>query len=768
MDPVHHQSIDSSDYPPSSGISEVDSLSDSDWLDLSSSRESDDNNSISSNSHCGEGDGSPYSRRSSMSAGSSRDGEIDAWAGLVDQVAFNLSRNLPSTADADVVEPTPTAYVSAANRDVGEDQRVKDALDQSMISTLSASRSSSLGAPAHHSTPQASLRDLRLSFPDPLTSSRNELDETYESPSPSETSFSASDRDDAIVPCDVKPSLAADTGSVITPAIPQTECPRDHFHTTCYLDVVLYGRSHATQWDFIDNLVEKVAVGGQGHAIILSHKITVGYTRLLCVQGMRQCDGFSSLVVTVTDRTEGSTWKENDVRSPFASILRLTSTFVQSSTKSDIGRPSLAVIYLPSSRYLPSSTEHDFYLPVLVPPSTAFNSLGHEDDVFDAVHHTLDLLAIPAGKILHLKESDESRILDIEELDRLQPSHVHQVFQSISAPYLKKSGGHFPVQLTSIHVVTLYVQFVTLLGVIFTQVDYNRLGLLSLVLAVIVNNTFRTSVITVPMPATSTPNHSWSLLGPVNNRSTPTPPNVVTSDMAIIPSSLKDFALAVFNPATTASAKHDIVQPTPGRTVSGPKPTAHDKQLTWSERARSSRDIISLPISYPLSERGPNIPPSKATGSQTDTSASSLSVRIADSLSVFFDVKPVLDVVFDDMNELLETINRQAGLVVERSKGKAESLGDVFQHRNGRARGRAKELKDMAEEVITSTGQQIKGRAGMARARARALKDYCLTSVPWSTPNRLNRGANGEKLSVEKRKRKPRKSRARKLFSTGG
>src|ERR1700720_498273 len=69
----------------SSSMSEADSLSDTDWLDISSSKESDDNDSVSSRaSDHDETDFGPPSRRSTISIGSSRDGDVEAWEGFAE------------------------------------------------------------------------------------------------------------------------------------------------------------------------------------------------------------------------------------------------------------------------------------------------------------------------------------------------------------------------------------------------------------------------------------------------------------------------------------------------------------------------------------------------------------------------------------------------------------------------------------------------------------------------------------------------------------
>jgi hypothetical protein len=290
MDPPVNPSSDITDYPHSSSVSEVDSLSDSDWLEIVSNRESDDNDSLSSRDS---DRGLPPSRRSSFSVGSSRDGDVDAWEGFASDGADEAApvspifTALPPVAH-DAESPENTEHAFAIERDIAEEQRVKDALDQSMISTLSSSRSSSLGG--HPSTVQNSLRDLRLSFPDPLTSSRDELNRSYEDVSPSAAS-SVTDTDDVSPPS----PAAADPGSFTTPEVPLVEeissdIPRYDF------DIILYGSS-TIKWSFVDAIVKKAAIGG---GIALVQTKSIENMRLLHIQS----NGSSpSTVVAVTDRT---------------------------------------------------------------------------------------------------------------------------------------------------------------------------------------------------------------------------------------------------------------------------------------------------------------------------------------------------------------------------------------------------------------------------------------------------------------------------------
>jgi hypothetical protein len=261
-------------------MSELDSLSDSDWLDISSSRESDDNDSIISADSDHKVDFIPLSRRSSMSVGSSRESDVEAWEGFIDDSGDEGERNLQcevvpeaasiKAADIDVhaidavVAPAVPAHV-----EIAEEQRVKEALDQSLVSTLSASRSS-VGS-THNS-----LRDLRLSFPDPLTSSRDELHRSYNNVSPSETHSIASDvaedniTDDAAGRDDVTAEIPVplnnqDLGLLATtPEVSHQGVWLSPEDNKAEFEVVLYGSPSPVKWNLLEELVRKmVSVSGR-------------------------------------------------------------------------------------------------------------------------------------------------------------------------------------------------------------------------------------------------------------------------------------------------------------------------------------------------------------------------------------------------------------------------------------------------------------------------------------------------------------------------
>ena len=251
-------------------MSELDSTySDSDWLDISSGRESDDNVSLSDqDSDRDEISSVPRSRRSSFSTESSLGGEVEAWEGFVSDSGEEALDASPAGAEPIAAGFIPNTTELIIDPFVAEeDKRVKEALDQSFVGTLIASRSSA-GGP-HNSSAHASIRDLRLSFPDPLTS-RDDLNGSYQDVPSS-------------VPNIVTPSAVVvaeppafesssppicDQGSIPTPEVQRVENrtvvdPEARVE----LDIILYGTSSSIKWQFVQNLVQK-AISASGHELV--------------------------------------------------------------------------------------------------------------------------------------------------------------------------------------------------------------------------------------------------------------------------------------------------------------------------------------------------------------------------------------------------------------------------------------------------------------------------------------------------------------------
>ena len=242
-------------------MSEFDSLSDSDWLDVAG-RISDDNDSLSSR---------PLSRRSSLSLGSSHGSEVEAWEGFVD--------------DESALQPA-MCFVQPALRltddilDISQDDQ--NALDQSLVGTLSASRTST----AAHS----SIRDLRLSFPDPLTSPPDHLNTDY-----LEHPISRSD--------------SAASHHQPTPVTSQACQPQQIANID--LDIILYGSSSPIKWSFVQGLVQKAA-SFSGNYLLSSLDPDNGPVQILHLC----CEKDNSILFTITvyDCTNDTPYSADTVR----------------------------------------------------------------------------------------------------------------------------------------------------------------------------------------------------------------------------------------------------------------------------------------------------------------------------------------------------------------------------------------------------------------------------------------------------------------------
>lgn len=256
-DTVH----DFSDFQDSSSRSD-DGLSDSDWLDIATNRESDDNDSVSSrDSDVHDGVPSlPLSRRSSVSIGSSRDGDTDAWDGFTDDSSDEgITHGPPRASDPAIDGPilSPVFDLGIDEQEI-EERRLRDALDQSMISTLGSSRSGSLPSTVHNS-----IRDLRLSFPDPLTSSRDELSSSYDnvsssvqniSPSPEIVDNSPVPESPALGPVSLLPQETAKEPGPIP--IPVSSEQGNSLSLQSSYGIKLYGTPSSIKWTFVYQLMQ--------------------------------------------------------------------------------------------------------------------------------------------------------------------------------------------------------------------------------------------------------------------------------------------------------------------------------------------------------------------------------------------------------------------------------------------------------------------------------------------------------------------------------
>jgi len=731
--PVH-----TADYTHSSGLSEMDSLSDSDWLDISSSKESDDNDSISSRaSDHDEVDYGSHSRRSSMSVGSSRDGDVEAWEGLTEDSADELvihddliGLSIPPTLPPALRNAAVSLDdVLALPRDMMEDQHVNAALDQSMTGTLSTSRTSSLEG--HASTAQNSIRDLKLSFPDPLTSSRDELNTTCEDASPSEMTS-----DDDVVPPST--TRAVDPGPSATPEVLTIVVSKHRLQVVrADLEIVLYGISAVARWSIVHNLLEKAAIGA-GLTLRPVSKTSEQHSRNLEISG--NCEAINSFpkVVAVIDKTSGR-FSYDPVGFLFLSANLTTMTWLGKSGRFQGARPSLAIIFIPSMSSV--SVTHTCYLPIFVSSDNISIDEARRKDA-----ESWSRSSIETDAFFSVKQNAD--LLDIGDVADLEALQVHNALGCLMRRANDIRRRHASLQEAQM------------------TIDRNISQLLSAaiigsLLALVVILLVRLGVSgakQVPTPALQTTNLIRGRIPSVTNKSSgPITPN----GAAVIPSSLKDFALSVFNPAPLSAPAPSLASPAKhcrsagGANTETTKATKQRepeykevKLMTWSERMKLSKDIImpgSCSLSFEArSKKALSLIVPKNPIIHTEEPPSALSVRLADSLSRVFDVKALSEVVRHDIKELsdaldqlLITISEQTAAIAEESKGKSKVLRERLEQRHGKAKARARRLKEMGGQLkgqlLSYVGNEIKDRANQAKCKAHEMAETLLMSDAWTS-----------------------------------
>ncbi|RDB26057.1 hypothetical protein Hypma_006543 [Hypsizygus marmoreus] len=700
--------LGTSECTHSSSMSELDSLSDSDWLDISSSRESDDNDSIISGDSDRDDVGfMPLSRRSSVSVGSSREGDVEAWEGFVDDSGDEEARlselgmavTAPTAAIEESASTTPAAVVTDEH-DLAEEQRVKEALDQSMISTLSASRSGS-------TTTHNSLRDLRLSFPDPLTSSHSELNRSYDDVSPSETTSTATDiATDGVIDVDnpfnelpAEPLCKEDPGSFITtPEITKHGVQVYSGDSKAEFEVVLYGSPSPIKWTFVQELLRK-AVTASGRTLTSTTVCANNSTRYLHLE--RQIDDSLSIseFIPVHDRTDN--------------VMNFDAPVPQALIK----RPSLAIIYLPSAIH--ALPDHTLYLPVLIPSAspTEINAAGA------IARRDWESLSIPASKIACLNGGTASPIVDGQNVGEIHHMRAHRLLQRLVSQAKKIPTKSISEHLGSVHAVTLF-------------------ALVTLIVGFTMNTTFRRPSTSSPTPTTEPPATCtnlvsiWRKFGPEVN-STSVVATVARDNAPVITTASKDFSLSLFIPGTTSLSLTSHGKHAVASTSATPEAGSHMRPSTWADKVKSARDVIVRPTTQLSGDMKPSMtmistPKQDGPSSSTSTALS----LVVESLSEVLDVhvkaiRSDIDELMESIDELGRAIRRQTTSRMQQSKGKAKEIGEQVHYRHDRAKGKAKELRKKGEEIIASAGEQIERRTTIARKKAREISKSVVTSDAW-------------------------------------
>ena len=747
--------------------SELESLSDSDWLDIASSRASGDTDSIVGFDDSDREDhhDRPPSRRSFNSLASSKDGVVDGWEGLVEDSADegSVDHQVPSP-DAppspSLADALQAALISPSGiQDDTDDELVKAGLEQSMMSTLSASRSNSLSGSMQTSIVRS--RDLRLSFPDPITSSQGQsLNSSYENLSPVlDVPESDTHTNNAVPEATLAPKLdsAPVTESL---ALQKTGKEGDYSNVpsaiTPDFSIVLYGLSALAKSPLLDILLEKWAIAA---GLILSCNMTHApgvMTRVFIASGGNQASNASRRFVSIIDKT--GIGREDNVGPVATCPFYCDFIQFQSIDNPQPSCPSLAIVALPSFSkvQLPA---HTIYLPVFMP-----DPLGMID-VFASTDHLLNAkqewgtLRIPRSKLTSLSDWS-SPVVDSEKLKDASPAQVHNAFKPLLPKPIRKPAK----RSVSTNAITMYV------GSLIS--DYSPLITLCsiTVLGAMLGYVVHGSMYGVDITAKNVTNTiAMQTLGSYNTtfeEPVTLPPDVSFSNtgFAIASSSPHGLEAAAIESLTTAVATTSAVvrQPSvpstsslPHSDISRPPVSAPSEcqcgcgLVTWPGKdsskelsLRPSPSTSSLSLDTRTKALTFIVPPSKSdlkgkgkekeisAHTAHDVSLSSLSTRIAGSIQEYFDFKTVMRLAKTDMQELLDAIDelvfairRQTASIWEQSKGTIEIVRNEFRYRNERAKQRASQLRQMGGRMLTNVKERIRTQTEHAKEDAKLIRE---------------------------------------------
>lgn len=692
-------SFESADYMKSGNLSEADSLSDSDWLDVARNSDTDDNDSLSSaDSDHNESTSSP-SRRSSISIGSSRDGEVDAWEGFASDISdeedspAELGAPLDLQTD-DLVATTNRLLVGLDVAEAAEERRVRSALDQSMMSTLGGSRTNS-----HPSTVHNSVRDLKLSFPDPITSSRDELNRSYEQV------FFAKETDSSVTTPDNDEAVPLVTASLPEEPLPQISA-----------DIILYGSPSVFKWTFAHDLLRKASLeksGSSADGLIqwFTHK------------------GDTDVVYAVHDKTETLGGDFTMVsQSPGNGLSFSSISSFQPSPNLPSDRPSLALVYLPVTPYQASIPEHTFYLPVHV-------HTGSDDTHLDGWR----LLSISDDRIFPLVKNVGP--IFAEDAALLEDVHVQAAFDLLvpttpathtapaPSPAKKSPTSGFTLErFSSIHAVTLYVSPSS-----HQLVPANKFSSFAL-LSIIAGFVFNTSIRSIPEPPTPTADAVPRLWNVSNHTAiavrTTTSLSVVQKPVARVLSE---------GHVSTQKGCIDIE-----RTISLSRiQTISERMKSFNKEATPrapSTTSEATPSQVPSQVLTEAMDPTPSASSSSFSTSSALSLRLVDSLSEIVEstAKALIHVAQTDFKELsaalddlMNAVNTQVDSAVDESKNAAQSVHEHFVYRNERAKGKARKLKAQSDQLLIYVSDEFKARTNVAKQRAMSLKENVVGSHAW-------------------------------------
>ncbi|KAI6039191.1 hypothetical protein EDC04DRAFT_2568814 [Pisolithus marmoratus] len=699
--------------------SEPETFSDSDWLDISGTdRESDDNDSIFSSSRDTDHEHASRSRsrQSSLSYGSSRDGDIDVWEGMIEDSADEA---LPDQA---LVPPPVSLYpheeshpVIHANEETSlEEQRVNEGLDQSMVSTLSSSRSSSL----HASTLHNSVRDLRLSFPDPITSSREELKESsYEDIGSCSEASQPSDIIPVPQQAEEETPATREVAPVQDSVLPAGTSPASEFNIT------LYGYPTPSRWSVVTSLLEKVAEGA-GVTITVSGEDS----SVRQFSATTHSDKLFPHIITVTDKIDHGYPAEGP-------SLTHSTPF-----------PSLSIVYMPFRP--PHLPEPAFYLPVVAAP--ALDDLSMPYSFSEQLWSFSD---IPERRALRLTPG-ASAVVDERDIDNLDPIAAYRAFHRIWSSNKKPIGRASINDLRCLAMMSIFSAIMSLVFGIMAPSAFMTVSRM-------------TSIIPTPAATSgsSTSTSILQLLLPAAERAREIIPPAVESPTT---APGHDFSLPVFRAELTSVSIPCTHTPAIRRM----------SPYTLHERLSQPKDLVLRPtvsILVPESQqKSVSVVPSTTTGqyhSSASTTATTSSLTLSSAPNIINEYMPIISatiandvqVILDALDALVQAISRQVhtfvsetALLVQRSVSsveenvkKLESVKDALYARNSRARKQAKQLTERGAKWLFEATEAVASRVQSSSKGKEKVLEEVKGIVEEMTDRAQRARSNAKKMAEE-------------------
>ncbi|KAI9512040.1 hypothetical protein F5148DRAFT_1165810 [Russula earlei] len=680
-------------------LSELDSISDSDWLDISASEDAGSIGILESDRD--EGEDRPFSRRSYSSRSSSRDGDVDIWEGLVESTDDEAPEEPPEFS----LRPSPLSMSTYAAVDgySAEERRVEDALNQSMISTLSTSRASSMSASGTANHPPTRPRDLRLSFPDPLSGSKDDLLRSHEEPCSSPTTVDA-------------PQLSELSDDE---ELPQTPLSSPSFLLklpTVEFEIYLYGTPPEHKWSIVESLLEKW--GATSNCTVSKRHPQSQNTSLYWLHTKGNLHRLSlGSAVSVIDNTDAQSVV--GVALPYS--LTVDVQLHQSNTEPILDKQSLAIVFLPT--YLPSLPSHTLFLPVVASSSRELVAAGLDERERQVYEQQWSIFEVP--KKQHLFPNAATILAGID-VDRMEASEVVQAFEPLQ-PLRRKIFRGIKNQVVATPALTI-------------------VAILSIVLGYIVSRFMPLPVATAPFAekadsvnksAVNISEHlSTSFMAPMSSAISLSP----MRDISIVIASTSSSSLSTNPTGRRGSLKGTEELRMRDEKLMSVAVTSGSKSLVISQQSPSSLSEVSirskaLAVFHQATEKSMHMPTEKAPTVTTRSRAEtmySLSTRLASSLSEMFNVKVLAGVLRADMqelldalDELLQVLSRQVASAVHVTEG----LRDQVRRRNRHAQQRARALREKGERMVSSLSERARGHVARARSQARALKDSISTEV---------------------------------------